>query len=248
MTARAEIELLLALMGVLRLSPGRVLARHEPDPGGKLASAAAMSPVINTGYERGRNDATDPRDGRQAAACRVLPADRHEARIQRPDPPLNIAQLIEKGCKQLTREIRQRCVRHRRRPLSCQPRWPLGHNDPVFGQQTANLVDHGCSLADQAIVYPVYCLKILRRDRFHRHKAHGRTAGRLEDRRGIDRIVLCATDERLHETRVDQAHVTARFLSYPPPLLDHQSWPGRGRRPSHNMQRMVWLTGQIAAA
>src|SRR5216683_1573620 len=76
----------------LRLSPRRVLARHEPYPGCKLAPTAEMSSVINTRYECRRDDGTEPRYCRQASACRVLPADRHEARIQRSDPTFKIAQ------------------------------------------------------------------------------------------------------------------------------------------------------------
>ncbi len=38
---------LLADPAKLRLSPGRVLARHEPDPSGKLAPSAKMSPVAH---------------------------------------------------------------------------------------------------------------------------------------------------------------------------------------------------------
>jgi hypothetical protein len=132
----------------LGLSPGRILVRHEPDPSGKLAPTAKMSPVINTGDERRRDDWADAWYGSQASACRVISADRHEARIQGTDATLKIAQLIEEVDKHLTREIRQPCVRHCRRPLCGKPRWSLGQNDPVFSQQPANLIDQGGSLAD----------------------------------------------------------------------------------------------------
>jgi hypothetical protein len=83
----------------LRLAPCRVLSRDQADPGGKLASAAEMPPVINTGYECGRDNGTNPRYGRLAPARHVLPADRREARVERFDPALKIAQLIEQVCK-----------------------------------------------------------------------------------------------------------------------------------------------------
>jgi hypothetical protein len=44
-----------------RLIPCRVLSRNQADPGGKLASAAEMSPVINTGDKRSRDDGTNSR-------------------------------------------------------------------------------------------------------------------------------------------------------------------------------------------
>jgi hypothetical protein len=83
----------------LWLATCRVLSRHEPDPGGKLAPATEMLPVVNIGYECCRDNGTNPRYGRQAPARRVLPADRQEACVERFDPAIKIAQLIEQACK-----------------------------------------------------------------------------------------------------------------------------------------------------
>ena len=48
----------------LHLASCRVLSRHEPDPSGKLAPAAEMPPVINTGEKRGRDNGANPGEGR----------------------------------------------------------------------------------------------------------------------------------------------------------------------------------------
>jgi hypothetical protein len=58
-------------------------------------------------------------------------------------------------------------------------------------------------------------LEILLRHHLHRHKAHGRPAGRIEDRLGIHGIVLGTANERLDEPGMDQAHLTAFWKRRP---------------------------------
>ena len=71
------------------------------------------------------------------------------------------------------------------------------------------MVDQSRALADQLVTSTMKRLKVLLVPRLHRHEAHRRTHRRFEDRLRVDRIVLRAFDEGLHETRVDEAHNAA---------------------------------------
>src|SRR5215471_3616383 len=52
-------------------------------------------------------------------------------------------------------------------------------------------------------------LQVLLVRRLHRYEAHRRTRRCFKNRLRVDRIVLRAFDERLHKTRIDEAHLAA---------------------------------------
>ena len=95
-----------------------------------------------------------------------------------------------------------RCLRHK-------APWTLRQHDPVFGEEAAGMIDQSRSLADQPVSGTMKRLQVLLVRRLHRYEAHCRTHRCFENRLRVDRIVLGAFDERLHKTRIDEAHLAA---------------------------------------
>src|SRR6266536_859969 len=69
-------QIAVALLGdrpELLLAAGRILARHEPNPGREIAPRPECRRVRDRRRDRGRPDETDTGDGLQPLACLVPP-------------------------------------------------------------------------------------------------------------------------------------------------------------------------------
>jgi len=92
------------------------------------------------------------------------------------------------------------------RKLLAEEAKPLTYRNAVLQKETADLIDHGCSLADQARSRPVQCLQIKLIVGLHRNAACGRPLNSFRDRVGISEVVLVALPERFG--------ISGRYLLY----------------------------------
>ena len=72
----------------------------------------------------------------------------------------------------------------------------MAYRNAVLQEKTADLIDHGRSLADQARSHPVQCLQIKLIVGLHRNAACGRSLNSFRDRVSISEVVLVALPER----------------------------------------------------
>lgn len=66
----------------------------------------------------------------------------------------------------------------------------LRQNDPILGQQPADLIAELCAAADQPAADAMECLQVLLLDRFLRHESHLWAAHGFADRRRVSGIIL----------------------------------------------------------
>ena len=95
----------------------------------------------------------------------------------------------------------------------------LRQNNPVFGQQTADLVDELSAAANQPTAHAVKALKILLLDRLLRNESHVGPRYGLADRLGIVGIVLLRLHVRLDELRRHQTDRVTLAAEHSRPIM-----------------------------
>src|SRR5882724_8502503 len=105
------------------LAAGGVLSRHEPEPGSKLTTTVEHAWVWNRRRNRGCDDRPDPRYGGQALTDRVALVPCQDLRLERSDPPLDLADLAGNHLQHLTSHSRYALIRVilHDRSKSCHP-------------------------------------------------------------------------------------------------------------------------------
>ena len=128
-----------------RLAARRVLPRHKTDPSGKLAPASEPSTIADAGDKRCGDERTHTGQNRQTPGRLVLAADRHDARIKRLDPLVDIAELVKQLCQELAREIRQLRISYRFRCPGGEAGGSAWKDNPILGKKThTRQEDHEC--------------------------------------------------------------------------------------------------------
>ena len=77
-----------------RFATGRVLSRHQPEPGGKLSATAECIRICNRRCDRRGDDRPDPRDGGETLADWVVLVPRENLLFELSDPCLDIFELV----------------------------------------------------------------------------------------------------------------------------------------------------------
>src|SRR5262249_49059126 len=203
------------------LPPGGMLARHQPQPGGKLPAVLERTRIADRGHQGRR------REGANAG-------NRHEAltlgmrRGQGGEFLLIIGQLLLQSRKLLHQFpkhlLAQRCelvlfghelLHHGLTKL----RHPFGHHDAILMHQSMHFIDQSRPFADAPLTHAMERLDILLVDVLDRHKAHGRTRHRFRDGLGITAVVFVRLDIRLHELGRHELHLVAMFAEAARPVV-----------------------------
>jgi len=100
-------------------------------------------------------------------------------------------------------------------------------DDPIRGQQTADLIDELGSIRNEPAADTVQALCILLRDRFLRNEAHAGPANGFANRFRIAGVVLPRLHMRLHERRRHQPHRVSQTAKSARPLRSLQCSPRR---------------------
>ena len=240
----------------LRLAAGRVLARHEAEPGGEVA--ATLEALHGRGESLDRHCTARPAPGTLISRSPPHPA------VLSHGPPLQVCNLrIEAGdllkqkATQLADRFRQRqsrILRRRGQPTDMCRR--LRGNDTELRQMAAQRIDALSALAHQKIARPEQHAPSLLFLRLHSHKAHGRPRRRLADRLRVGRVVLSPLDLRFDVDRRDQSHRIAAPADLPGQATTHirldRSITGSACRtasnPTGSLKRVTFLAERHPAS
>src|SRR3954470_22864259 len=92
-------------------------------------------------------------------------------------------------------------------------------NDPVFREQTANLVSQLGAVSHQPTSNSMQNLHVLLRNRLLRNKAHLRPTCRLADPSRILHVILLSANIRLHKLRCDQPDLMTKRSDHSSPVM-----------------------------
>src|SRR3954451_10205747 len=93
------------------------------------------------------------------------------------------------------------------------------HDDAVLCQQASYLVSQLCTAADQPASDAMQHLQILLMDRLLRNKTHFWPTGGFTDRRRVLRVILLASEIRLHKLWCNQPHLVTERSDYSSPIV-----------------------------
>ena len=202
------------------LSAARVLPGNEANVGGKLSSALEAKGISHHGHEnRGRQDA-HAGNGQKPLADRVCLGKLGNPAIKVFPFLVESGELGDYGAERLLEKRGDsRVVRVVHKMV--QFVFDLGgrdlQNDPVFGQDTSDMVDRGRPKLDDELLSPVEALKVLSFFCFDRNGRNRRTERCFGDRMRVVPVVLVRPDEGLHILGRNQDHRMPHCLEFPSP-------------------------------
>src|SRR3954453_5230670 len=205
----------------LLFTPGRILSRNEPNPGGKITPRPECARICDRSGDGARTNDPDPVDALQSLA-RLLrtmlhndpPLDRANHRMQR----LELSRQYDQARTGINGQTFISLVRNDRQQL-LEPLAPLCSYNPELSQMRPQRIDHLGLLPQQKIARAMLHQPALLLGRLRSPKSHRRPANRLADRLGIGRIVLVALDVSLHVLRWHQTNLVTELRQLTGPLV-----------------------------
>src|SRR5262245_26922279 len=205
-------QIAVALLGnrpKLLFAPGRILARDEPNPGGKIAPRPESIRVGDSGGNSARTNDADSGNALQSLARLIRtmlhsepPLDRANHRLQR----LELSCQYDQARTSINGHAFIALLRNDRQQLF-EPLASLRSHNTEFSQMRPQRIDYLGPLPQQKIARPVLHQPALLLGRLRPHKSHRRPANRLADRLGVRCVVLVALDVGLHVLRRHQTNL-----------------------------------------
>src|SRR5271170_2254553 len=124
-----------------RLAASRILSRHQPDPRGHLAARPKLSAIVDGGDDRSGNDRADAGQLREPPTSLIRAAEGNHRRVELLNPTIEIVQLIQELAEDHPRQVRQVGTGNGSWRLGSKTPRALRQHDPIFGKQTARMVD-----------------------------------------------------------------------------------------------------------
>jgi hypothetical protein len=176
----------------LRLTAGRMLARHQPEVSGELPPVFEAPRLADRGDDGGGDKRTDTGDGNEPLADWVGIEDGFDPFIEQGEPVVERAELVAQRMESLLRHGRE--ADEASRELFAQPdeeaRDAFGADDAIFQEQATDLVDERGAMMDETFPDAMQRLEVLLIGSLDGHCPHVGTRRGFGDGGGIVAVVL----------------------------------------------------------